>query len=73
LCPLNLKFISTPGGVSIISNKLNPKTKLMKRTTTLICLSFLLKVAFPQAQGTFTYQTDYSGDIATGKVITKNL
>jgi hypothetical protein len=43
----------------------------MKRITTFFCLCFFVKVVFGQAQGTLTYQSDYSSEIATGKVITK--
>jgi hypothetical protein len=35
------------------------------------CLCFLIKIAFSQAQGTFTYESEYSSEIATGKVVTK--
>lgn len=43
----------------------------MKRITVFFCLCFFVKVVFPQAQGTFTYESEYSSEIATGKVITK--
>jgi uncharacterized protein DUF4412 len=43
----------------------------MKKITTFFCLCFIVKFAFPQAQGTFIYESDYSSEIATGKVITK--
>jgi len=43
----------------------------MKKFPIVLFLSSLLNVAFPQAQGTFIYETDYSDPIATGKVITK--
>jgi len=34
-------------------------------------LTSLLKTAFPQAQGIFIYEDDYSDALATGKVVTK--
>ena len=43
----------------------------MKKFAIVLFFSSLLKVAFPQAQGTFIYETNYSDPIATGKVVTK--
>jgi len=43
----------------------------MKMITVLLGLSCITKFVFPQAQGTFIYESEYSSEIATGKVVTK--
>ncbi|HCL84410.1 MAG TPA: hypothetical protein DIC22_10565, partial [Chitinophagaceae bacterium] len=43
----------------------------MKKITMVLFLTSLLKTAFPQAQGIFIYEDDYSDALATGKVVTK--
>ena len=43
----------------------------MKKITLVLFLTSLLKTAFPQAQGIFIYEDDYSDPLATGKVVTK--